>query len=174
MAATSINVCESDVSWITYVLESLSWNNCMPVRCMGTLQIKCKLKKIFHQLNHFPNLTLKLLQWPLRNHFPVLLDCKLKKIWQVVPLSLLWCLWQEWNSRCFEGEEPSVTEVEISISEVLLWLGFTVYFISVEGFLDFLDFLELSIVAVLLSCLLSLCFCVTFYIQPAYLVALFS
>lgn len=134
----------------------------MPVRCMGTLQIQCKLKKLFHQLNHFPNLTLKLLQRPLTNHFPVLWECKLKKIWQVVPLSLLWCLWQERNSRCFEGEEPSVTEVEISYFEVLLWLGFTVYFISVEGFLDYLDFLELSMVAVFLSCLLSLCFCVAF------------
>ena len=31
-------------------------------------------------------------------------------IWRMVPHCLMWCIWQEWNARSFEGHEQSILE----------------------------------------------------------------
>ena len=34
-------------------------------------------------------------------------------IWKVVPLCLMWCLWKERNSRCFEDIERSMLDLKL-------------------------------------------------------------
>ena len=34
-------------------------------------------------------------------------------IWKVVPLCLLWCIWKERNSRCFEDIECSMPDLKL-------------------------------------------------------------
>ena len=33
-------------------------------------------------------------------------------LWRAVPCRVLWCLWQEMNSRCFEGTKRSILEIK--------------------------------------------------------------
>ena len=43
-------------------------------------------------------------------------------IWLIVPHYLLWCLWKERNSRCFEDNERSILDLKLFSSE-LYWIG---------------------------------------------------
>jgi hypothetical protein len=35
------------------------------------------------------------------------------RVWKMVPLCLLWCLWRLRNARCFEGFEWSLEELKL-------------------------------------------------------------
>ncbi|KAI8552751.1 hypothetical protein RHMOL_Rhmol06G0291500 [Rhododendron molle] len=37
---------------------------------------------------------------------------KRKRVWNLIPLSLMWIIWRERNSRCFEGVEKSLRSIK--------------------------------------------------------------
>ena len=45
-------------------------------------------------------------------------------IWLMVPHCLLWCLWRERNSRCFEDKERSISDLKLVFFKTLMdWLA---------------------------------------------------
>ena len=61
-------------------------------------------------------------------------------IWMVVPHCLMWCIWKERNSRCFEDNERSMPDLKLLVFRTLLeW--FSVW--RNHHFSSFLDFLDL-------------------------------
>ena len=60
-------------------------------------------------------------------------------IWLMVPHCLLWCLWRERNSRCFEDKERSISHLKLCFFRTLMdWLAA----LWNQSFLSFLDFLD--------------------------------
>ena len=60
-------------------------------------------------------------------------------IWKVVPLCMMWCLWKERNSRCFEDIECSMPDLKPLFLRTLFdW--FSVWRNQPFSFLDLLDF----------------------------------
>ena len=67
-------------------------------------------------------------------------------IWMVVPHCLLWCIWKERNSKCFEDIELSMSDISSYFSELywtcslcggtILFLLFWIYLIFVMFVLD--------------------------------------
>uniref|UniRef100_A0A7N2KTR2 Reverse transcriptase zinc-binding domain-containing protein n=1 Tax=Quercus lobata TaxID=97700 RepID=A0A7N2KTR2_QUELO len=41
-------------------------------------------------------------------------------IWKVVPLCLMWCIWKERNSRCFEDSERAMPDLKLLFIRTLL------------------------------------------------------
>ena len=45
-------------------------------------------------------------------------------IWIIVPHCLMWCLWRERNSRCFEDSERSIPDLKLFFFRIFLdWLS---------------------------------------------------
>ena len=60
-------------------------------------------------------------------------------IWIIVLHCLMWCLWRERNSRCFEDNEISIPELKLFFFRTLLdWLSI----LQNQSFSSFLDFLD--------------------------------
>ena len=61
-------------------------------------------------------------------------------IWMVVPHCLMWCIWKERNSRCFEDNERSMLNLKLLFFKTLLdW--FSVWRnLPFSSILDLLDF----------------------------------
>ena len=60
-------------------------------------------------------------------------------IWLIVPHCLLWCLWRERNSRCFEHKERSISDLKLFFFRTIMdWLAA----LRNQSFLSFLDFLD--------------------------------
>ena len=61
-------------------------------------------------------------------------------LWRVVPQCLLWCIWKERNSRCFEDFERSIPDIKLLFFRTLLdWFSVwrNHHFSSILDFLDF-------------------------------------
>ena len=62
-------------------------------------------------------------------------------IWSIVPHCLMWCLWRERNSRCFENIERSILDLNLLFFRNLLdWL----VAMQNQSFPSFIDFLDSS------------------------------
>ena len=60
-------------------------------------------------------------------------------IWSIIPHCLLWCLWKERNSRCFEDTEKSIPDLKLLFFRTLRdWL-FPLQDKSFPSLIDFLD-----------------------------------
>ena len=60
-------------------------------------------------------------------------------IWSIIPHCLMWCLWREWNCRCFEDFESSILDLKLLFFRTLRdWL-FALQRQSFPSFIDFLD-----------------------------------
>ena len=60
-------------------------------------------------------------------------------IWSIIPHCLMWCLWRERNSRCFEDIERSIPDLKLLFFRTLRdWL-FALQKQSFPSFIDFLD-----------------------------------
>jgi hypothetical protein len=47
-----------------------------------------------------------------------------KEVWRLVPLCLMWCIWQERNARLFEDVETSVVELQKHLLNTLyIWIA---------------------------------------------------
>ena len=65
-------------------------------------------------------------------------------LWRAVPHCVLWCIWRERNSRCFEGKEQSILDLKSLLFHTLLeWSSSFNIFPS--NFLEMLDFCNLSV-----------------------------
>ena len=61
-------------------------------------------------------------------------------IWLIFPHCLMWCLWREMNSRCFEDKERSILDLKLFFFRTLLdWLA-TLRNQSFSSFLDSCNF----------------------------------
>ena len=59
-------------------------------------------------------------------------------IWSIIPHCLLWCLWREINSRCFEDIERSIPDLKLLFFRTLRdWL----FALQNQSFPSFIDFL---------------------------------
>ena len=66
-------------------------------------------------------------------------------IWSIVPYGLMWCLWRERNSHCFEDIERSIPDLKLFFFRTLRdWL-FALQNKSFPSFFDFLDFCNFCI-----------------------------
>ena len=64
---------------------------------------------------------------------------RMHKIWSIVPHCLMWCLWRERNSRCFEDIERSILDLKLFFFRTLLdWL----FALQKKPFPSFIDFLD--------------------------------
>ena len=60
-------------------------------------------------------------------------------IWLMVPHCLLWCLWREKNSRCFEDKERPISNLKLFFFSTLMdWLTA----LWNQSFLSFLNILD--------------------------------
>ena len=89
-------------------------------------------------------------------------------VWLIVPHCLMWCLWREKNSRCFENNERSILDLKLFFFKTLLdWLA-TLRNQSFSSFLDFLDscnFCSWFVDPLYTPCVLG---CPFFYINKTY------
>ena len=87
------------------------------------------------------------IQWVMPGGVLDLLSCwrdschsvRIRKLWDMVPLCVFWCLWWERNARSFEGTERNLIEVKGIVLRTLMdWSKATrvVPFSSVFDFLD--------------------------------------
>ena len=59
-------------------------------------------------------------------------------IWSIIPHCLMWCLWRERNSRCFEDIERSILDLKFLFFRTLRdWL----FALQRQSFPSFIDFL---------------------------------
>ena len=64
-------------------------------------------------------------------------------IWMVVPYCLMWCIWKERNSRCFEDNERSMLDLKFLFFRTLLdWFSVwrNQHFSSILDLLDLCNF----------------------------------
>ena len=64
-------------------------------------------------------------------------------IWMVVPHCLMWCIWKERNSRCFEDNERSMLDLKFLFFRTLLdWFSVrrNQHFSSILDLLDLCNF----------------------------------
>ena len=88
------------------------------------------------------------IQWVIPGGVPDLLACwgnschsiRIRKVWDMVPLCVFWCIWWERNSRSFEGKERNLMEVKGTVLRTLLDWSKAAGIISFSSILDFLDF----------------------------------
>ena len=105
---------------------------------------------------------------PKRLKIILLTYMKRSYIWSIVPHGLMWCLWRERNSRCFEDIERSIPDLKHLFFRTLLdWLfalqnkSFPSFFV----FLDSCNFCFWFVVPLFTSCVLG---CFLFDINISY------
>ena len=66
-------------------------------------------------------------------------------LWRVVPYCVLWCIWQERNSRCFKGKERSISEFKSLLLHTLLEWSYSFNLFPHSNFLEMLDLCNLCV-----------------------------
>ena len=61
-------------------------------------------------------------------------------MWTIVPHCLMWCLWREINSRCFEDNERSISDLKLIFFWTLLYWLSALRNQSFSSFLDLCNF----------------------------------
>ena len=75
-------------------------------------------------------------------------------LWRAVPHCVLWCIRREWNSRCFEGKERSISDLKSLLFYTLLeWSSFFNLF-PCSNIFEMLDLCNLSV------------WCTVFHVHP--------
>uniref|UniRef100_A0A2N9G614 Uncharacterized protein n=1 Tax=Fagus sylvatica TaxID=28930 RepID=A0A2N9G614_FAGSY len=88
------------------------------------------------------------IQWVMPGGVLALLSCwgnschstKIKKVWDMVPPCVFWCIWWERNSRSFEGKERNLMEVKGTVLRTLLDWSKAAGIVSFSSIVDFLGF----------------------------------
>ena len=62
--------------------------------------------------------------------------------WRAVPHFVMWCIWREWNARCFEVSERSILEVKSLLHSLLDW-STAFYSLPCTSLLDLIEFCNL-------------------------------
>ena len=88
------------------------------------------------------------IQWVMPGGVLELLYCwgagchraRCRKLWDMIPLCIFWCLWWERNSRSFEGVERNMLEIKgMVLRNLMEWFNAS-GLMSFSYVLDFLDF----------------------------------
>ena len=66
-------------------------------------------------------------------------------LWRAVPHCVLWCIWQEQNSRCFEVKEQSIPEIKSLLLHTLLDWSSVFNLFPCSNFLEMLDLCNLRV-----------------------------
>ena len=75
-------------------------------------------------------------------------------IWIIVPHCLVWCLWRERNSRCFEDSERSIPDLKLFFFRIFLdWLS-AFWNQSLSSIFDFIDPCKICIWPLYTPCVL--------------------
>ena len=88
------------------------------------------------------------IQWVMPGRVIALLSCwgdschstRIRKVWDMVPHCVFWCIWWERNSRSFEGKERNLMEVKGTVLQTLLDWSKAAGIVSFSSVLDFLGF----------------------------------
>ena len=67
------------------------------------------------------------------------LSVRIRKVWDMIPLCVFWCLWWERNSRSFEGTERNLLEIKGTVLRTIMDCSKTSGVLSFSSVLDFLD-----------------------------------
>ena len=65
---------------------------------------------------------------------------RIRKVWDMVPPCVFWCIWWERNSRSFEGKERTLLEVKDTVLRTLMDWSKAAEIVSFSSVVDFLDF----------------------------------
>ena len=68
-------------------------------------------------------------------------NVRIRKIWDMIPSCLFWCLWRERNSRSFEGKENNLMEIKGMFIRTLMDWSKAAGATSCTSVLDFLAFI---------------------------------
>uniref|UniRef100_A0A2N9IT43 Reverse transcriptase zinc-binding domain-containing protein n=1 Tax=Fagus sylvatica TaxID=28930 RepID=A0A2N9IT43_FAGSY len=87
------------------------------------------------------------IQWVMPSGVLDLLSCwgdschsvRIRKLWDMVPLCVFWCLWWERNARSFEGTERNLIEVKGMVLRTLMDWSKATRVVSFSSVFDFLD-----------------------------------
>ena len=66
-------------------------------------------------------------------------------LWRAVPHCVLWCIWQERSSRCFEWKERSIPEIKSLLLHTLLDWSLVFNLFPCSNFLEMLDLCNLRV-----------------------------
>ena len=66
-------------------------------------------------------------------------------LWKNVPHCVLWCIWLERNSRCFEGKERSISDFKSLLFHTLLEWRSSFNLFPCSNFLEMLDHCNLGV-----------------------------
>ena len=66
-------------------------------------------------------------------------------LWRAVPHCVLWCIWQERSSRCFEWKERSISEIKSLLLHTLLDWSSVFNLFPCSNFLEMLDLCNLRV-----------------------------
>ena len=66
-------------------------------------------------------------------------------LWRAVPHCVLWCIWREQNSRCFEGKERFILDLKSLHFHTLLEWSLSFNLFPRSNFLEMLDLCNLSV-----------------------------
>jgi len=66
-------------------------------------------------------------------------------LWRAVPHCVLWCIWRERNSRCFEGKERSTSDLKSLLLHSLLEWSASFNLFPCSNFLEMLDLCNLCV-----------------------------
>uniref|UniRef100_A0A2N9IF07 Reverse transcriptase zinc-binding domain-containing protein n=1 Tax=Fagus sylvatica TaxID=28930 RepID=A0A2N9IF07_FAGSY len=88
------------------------------------------------------------IQWVMPGGVIALLSCwgdschstRIRKVWDMVPPCVFWCIWWERNSRSFEGKERNLMEVKGTVLRTLLDWSKAAGIVSSSSVLEFLGF----------------------------------
>ena len=80
------------------------------------------------------------------------------KIWNLVSLCILWCIWKEWNQRIFDNLDSSIDQLLASFSGTLFNWSRTWRLTTSDSLPSFLSSLSSVIFLLSGSFLISLCF----------------
>ena len=64
---------------------------------------------------------------------------RIRKVWDMVPLCVFWCIWWERNTRCFEGMERNVLELKGLVLRTLMEWSKAAGVLVFSSALDFLE-----------------------------------
>jgi exonuclease III len=66
-------------------------------------------------------------------------NTRIRKVWDMVPLCIFWCIWWERNTRCFEGMERNVLELKGLVLRTLMEWSKAAEVLVFSSALDFLE-----------------------------------
>ena len=116
-------------SWIGVIFEKKSVNHLL-LHCPITFELWSMVWSLFGVIWVMPQSVVDLFaSWP-----GLFGEQRNIDLWWAVPHCVLWSLWRERNSRCFEGTEWLILEIKsLFLHSLFAWSLFSLLFLSLLG-----------------------------------------